>query len=79
MNDHDNLYYQALDAAFDIKGDMGLSDDKYEELVEAYIRGYKQCRAEVKEQIEAVIVELQKIRKDHAGLGIVTALLRGIG
>jgi hypothetical protein len=44
-----------------------------------YEDGYKQCRAEVKEQIEAVIVELGKIRKDHAGLGIVKVLLRGIG
>jgi hypothetical protein len=43
-----------------------------------YAAGYAQCRAEVKEQIEAVIKELGKIRKDHAGLGIVTALLRGI-
>jgi hypothetical protein len=44
-----------------------------------FIAGYEHCHAEVKEQIEAVIVELDKLRKDHAGLGIVKVLLRGIG
>lgn len=44
-----------------------------------FIGGYEHCRAEIKEQIEAVIVELDRIRKSHPALGIVKALLRGIG
>ena len=73
--------YHAEAVGSEIEGDWWPEDWNHPSIAfqDGFITGYQHCRAEVKEQIEAVIVELDKIRKDHAGLGIVKVLLRGIG
>ena len=43
------IYYKSLEAAFDIKGDMGLPDDDYREIRLGFQKGYETCAAAIVE------------------------------